>query len=88
MKKIFFNESGSLNMISQVEDSPTYSKIMDDGYVDLEEMACLYRSIKGKFEVLEESLPDDMKTIVRDLIDESLIYNVVRDRFNEQFDVE
>ena len=39
MKKVFFNEDGTLNVKTSIENNPLYVKIMEDGYVDADELA-------------------------------------------------
>ena len=84
MKKVFFNEDGTLNVKTSIENNPVYTKIMEDGYVDMEERAQMYQTIKSKFETLENSLPEEQKALVHELIVDSQIYKAVRDKFNTQ----
>ena len=84
MKKVFFNEDGTLNVKTSIENNPLYAKIMEDGYVDVDEMAQIYRRIKAKFETLENILPEEQKALVHELIVDSQIYKAVRDKFNAQ----
>ena len=88
MKKVFFNEDGTLNVKTSIENNPLYTKIMEDGYVDVDEMAQIYRKIKTKFETLEESLPEEQKALVHDLIVDSQIYKAVRDKFCAQVELD
>ena len=84
MKKVFFNEDGTLNVKTSIENNPLYAKIMEDGYVDVDEMGQIYRTIKARFETLENALPDEQKALVHELIVDSQIYKAVRDKFNAQ----
>lgn len=86
MEKVFFNEDGFLNVKTSIENNPVYIKIMEDGYVDLDEMAQIYRGIKAKFEIIEESFPEDQKFLIHDLIVDCQIYRAVRDKFNTQIE--
>ena len=84
MKQVFFNEDGTLNVKTSIENNPLYVKIMEDGYVDADELAQVYRRIKTKFEILEGSLSEEQKSLVLELIVDSQIYMAVRDKFNAQ----
>ena len=84
MKKVFFNEDGTLNVKTSIENNPLYAKIMEDGYVDVDEMAQIYRRIKARFETLENILQEEQKALVHELIVDSQIYMAVRDKFNAQ----
>ena len=84
MKKVFFNEDGTLNVKTSIENNPLYAKIMEDGYVDVDEMAQIYSRIQAKFETLENALPDEQKALVHELIVDSQSYKAVRDKYNAQ----
>lgn len=88
MKKVFFNEDGTLNVKTSIENNSLYAKIMEDGYVDVDEMAQIYRRIKAKFETLENILQEEQKALVHELIVDSQIYKAVRDKFNAQVELD
>lgn len=86
MKRVFFNEDGTLNVSQSAKLHPSYKRIMDDQYVSLDELGQQYQSIKSIFRKMEETFTDEQKQLVHDLIVESEVYQAVRQHFNEQIE--
>ncbi len=86
MKKVFFNEDGSLNVSQSAKSHLSYKRIMDDQYVTLDEMGQQYQHIKSIFHQMENTFNDEQKQLVHELIVESEVYQVVRKHFNDQIE--
>ncbi len=86
MKKVFFNEDGTLNVSQSAKSHPSYKRIMDDQYVTLDEMGQQYQYIKSIFRQMEDTFTEEQKHLIHKLIVESEVYQAVRKHFNEQIE--
>ena len=77
MKDIFFNEDGSLKINETIMEQPSFIKIMEDGKETVEEIEEQSERVMSLFHKIEDSFSDEQKLLVRDLIVESNVLNVI-----------
>lgn len=77
MKEIFFNEDGSLKINETIMNQPSFIKIMEDGKVTVEEIEEQSERVMALFHKIEDTLTEEQKLLVRDLIVESNVLNTI-----------
>jgi len=77
MKEIFFNEDGSLKINETIMNQPSFSKIMEDGKVTVEEIEEQSERVMALFHKIEDTFTEEQKLLVRDLIVESNVLNAI-----------
>lgn len=77
MKEIFFNEDGSLKINETIMNQPSFIKIMEDGKITVEEIEEQSERVMALFHKIEDTFTEEQKLLVRDLIVESNVLNVI-----------
>ena len=77
MKEILCNEDGSLKINETIMNQPSFIKIMEDGKVTVEEIEEQSQRVMNLFRKVEDTLTEEQKLLVRDLIVESNVLNTI-----------
>lgn len=88
MKEIFFNEDGSLKINETIMDQPSFIKIMEDGKVTVEEIEEQSQRVMELFHKIEDTFTEDQKLLVRDLLVESNVLDVILKQHGMQITLE
>ena len=84
MKKLFFNEDGSLIINETIMSQPSFLKIMEDGIVTDQEVEEQSKIVVNLFRRVEDELTDNQKKLVQDLLVESHVLNAIFKQFSIQ----
>lgn len=88
MKNYFFDEDGSLIINQTIADQPSYKKIMEDGIVSAEELIEQTNLVMDLFRKVEDTFTDEQKQLVRDLLVESNVLNVIFKKHGMQISID
>jgi hypothetical protein len=82
MKCTFFNEEGDLTLNESIHNHPSYKKILEDSIVTKEELLCQYEVVMKLFDKIESVCDEAQKNLIKDLIIEMNILNVVSKKYS------
>ncbi len=82
MKKLFFDNDGSLVINESIMNHPSYNKILEDNIVTEEELQHQINVVLSLFQKIEEECSDMQKELIKELIIETNILNYISKIYN------
>lgn len=77
MKKLFFDDNGSLTINESIINHPSYKKILEDYIVTEEELQQQINKVLSLFQKIETEFNDTQKELIKELIIETNILNYI-----------
>jgi hypothetical protein len=84
MKNTFFNQNGDLNINESIYNHPSYKRILEDSIVSQEELLGQYDLVLNLFNKIEEVCDEAQKELIKDVIVEMNVLNVISKMYNLQ----
>ena len=84
MKNTFFNHDGELNINELIYNHPSYKRILEDSIVSQEELLGQYDLVLNLFSKMEEVCDEAQKALIKDVIVEMNVLNVISKMYNLQ----